>query len=122
MNSLNVEIKGLMPNIEVRKLMASSKALIFPTQCYEGFPMCIVEAFSTGTPVICSDLGNGGSIVEEGVTGYKVKADSLEGLERAIAEINASTDIYHSTLNVYLKNFTEKENYQIIKTIYKLAR
>ena len=55
----------------MRKLVANSKALILPTRWYEGFPMSIVEAYSVGTPVICSVLGNIGNVVKEGIIGCK---------------------------------------------------
>ena len=57
-NKVNIIFRGLVSNKEARELIAVSRALILPTQWYEGFPMTIVEAFSVGTPVICSDLGN----------------------------------------------------------------
>ncbi len=77
-NDVNIEMRGFVPNNEALKIIANSKALVLPTQWYEGFPMSIVEAFSVGTPVICSDLGNAGSVVEEGITGYKFQFDSIE--------------------------------------------
>mgnify|MGYP000106731526 CR=1 FL=1 len=46
--------------------------------------MSIVEAFSVGTPVICSDLGNAGSVVEEGITGYKFTADLVDEIIQAV--------------------------------------
>ena len=54
----NVRLLGRLPNDRVRSLMATSRALILPTQCYEGFPLCIAEAYSVGTPVLVSKLGN----------------------------------------------------------------
>lgn len=68
-----VELRGFVPNSAARALMGQSKALILPTQWYEGFPMTIVEAFSAATPVICSDLGNAGSLISDGVTGFKFR-------------------------------------------------
>ena len=57
-NELHVEFKGFVPNTELRKLIAKSKALVLATQWYEGFPMSIVEVYSVRTSVICSDIGN----------------------------------------------------------------
>lgn len=51
-NQLHAELKGFVSNAEVRRLIAESRALILPTQWYEGFPMSIVEAYSVGTPVL----------------------------------------------------------------------
>lgn len=118
----NVELMGHVSNDVVREIVANSLALILPTQWYEGFPMSIVEAFSVGTPVIVSGLGNAGDIVEEGVNGFKVKSDTLEGIESAIKKLGESTDIYGTTFRVYSENYTDKNNYRILKTIYKLAR
>lgn len=70
-NLSTVEMKGFVPNTEAKKLIANSKTLILPTQWYEGFPMTIVEAYSVGTPVIGSNIGNVGSLIEDGVTGFK---------------------------------------------------
>ncbi|WP_289116837.1 glycosyltransferase family 4 protein, partial [uncultured Dubosiella sp.] len=42
-NEINVELWGFVPNEDVKRLIANSKALILPTRLYEGFPMSIVE-------------------------------------------------------------------------------
>lgn len=116
-NRVNIELRGFIPNIEARKLIANSKALVLPTQWYEGFPMSIVEAFSVGTPVICSDLGNAGSVVEEGITGCKFKADSLEGL---IDAVNRCFGLCESTREEYKEKYTESKNYDDLHRIYQL--
>lgn len=113
--SVNIELRGFVPNTEARKLIANSKALVLPTQWYEGFPMSIVEAFSVGTPVVCSDLGNAGSIVEEGVTGCKFKSDSEESL---VSAVNRCKGMYESTMNEYKKKYTEEKNYANLIDIY----
>ena len=116
-NSLsNVELRGFLPNAEVRRLIARSKALILPTQWYEGFPMTIVEAFSVGTPVLCSDLGNAGSIVQEGVTGRKFPPDSPEALARAV---KTSGGMCESTYAQYLSGYTAERNYETLEAIYR---
>lgn len=117
-NEINVELRGFVPNTEVCKLIANSKAVVLPTQWYEGFPMSIVEAYSVGTPVICSDLGNAGSVVEEGVTGCKFKCDSVDGLIDAVKRCNG---LCESTLVVYKKQYTEQINYEILTDIYNIV-
>lgn len=114
-NKVNVELRGFVPNSEARKLIANSRALILPTQWYEGFPMSVVEAFSVGTPVICSDLGNVGSIVEEGVTGYKFESRSAEGLAEAV---RGCTDICNSVESVFEKKYSSGANCRELIRIY----
>lgn len=114
----NVQMRGFTPNAEVRRLMAQSRALILPTRCYEGFPVSIVEAFSVGTPVLCSDLGNAGSIVTEGVTGRKFQPDSPEDLARAVG---TSGGMCESTYAQYLSGYTAERNYETLEAIYRQA-
>ena len=111
----NVRMLGFVDNRQVKGLMAESRAVILPTQWYEGFPMTIVEAFSAGTPVLCSDLGNAGSIVREGVTGRKFPPDSPEALARAVG---ASGGMCESTYEEYLRFYTPERNYEMLMGVY----
>lgn len=113
----NIEMRGRLPNIEVRKLISNSKAFILPTQWYEGFPMTIVEAYSVGTPVICSKIGNAGSIVKEGITGYKFKEDSVDELKKTIN--NRYYDLYERARDEFNERYTDVKNYEILQMIYK---
>lgn len=114
-----VKMMGFVPNNETRKLIGESKALILPTQCYEGFPMSMIEAFSTGTPVLCSDLGNGGSIVTNGVNGIKFVPDCPEEIIKAVINIESYKNIYETTYQVYLEKYTIQKNYEKLMDIYK---
>lgn len=114
----NVEMTGFVPNAEVKKIVANSKALILPTQWYEGFPMSIVEAFSVGTPVITSDMGNAGSLIVEGVTGCKFAADSVDEIVKAVERIGKYMNICETVRNVYEMNYTAKKNYEMLRKIY----
>lgn len=115
-NRVNIEMRAFVSNIEVRKLIAKSKALVLPTQCYEGFPMSIVEAFSVGTPVVCSDLGNAGSIVDEGITGRKFQIASIESFINAIYKCDGMCE---STMAEFKKKYTTIKNYEMIQMIYE---
>ena len=114
----SVEMMGVVPNEKVREMVANSKALILPTQCYEGFPMTIAEAFAVGTPVIASDLGNAGSLVEEGVTGCKFVADSPEELKQAVIRMGRCSDLYKSIRYECGEKYTEMQNYEILMRVY----
>lgn len=116
-NKTNIELRGFVPNMETRSLIANSKGLVLPTQCYEGFPMSIVEAFSVGTPVICSDLGNAGNVVEEGITGCKFKADSAEEIVKAVERCYGMCS---STWSEYKEKYTESKNYEELDKIYQI--
>ena len=108
-------MRGFVPNNEALKIIANSKALVLPTQWYEGFPMSIVEAFSVGTPVICSDLGNAGSVVEEGINGRKFKKENVSELVEIVNDQDVASKMVYEN---YKEKYTEDINYEILKSIY----
>ena len=115
-NNLNIEMKGFVKNEEALKYIASSKALILPTKWYEGFPMSMVEAFSVGTPVICTNIGNSKSIIKDGTNGITFELNDMDSLINAIKGINISKE---EVFNVFNKYYTEEVNYEILNDIYK---
>lgn len=119
-NRLNsVEMKGFVNNSEVVKMIGNSKALVFPTQCYEGFPMTIVEAFSVGTPVVASDLGNAGNLIVEGVTGTKFLSKSPDSLSKALQRVGTYKNISLTTQSEYEEKYTELQHYKQLMNIYE---
>jgi glycosyltransferase involved in cell wall biosynthesis len=58
-----VRFTGWLPHEEVRGLMFASRALLFPSVCFEVFPLTLVEAMSAGLPVIASAHGGSAEIV-----------------------------------------------------------
>lgn len=116
-----VKMLGYVSKEEVYGAISKSKALILPTQWYEGFPMSIAEAFSMGTPVITSDIGNAADLVIEGINGAKFRADSPEELVKALNRFNEYKDIYNTTIAEYEDNYTEEQNYEKLIEIYKKA-
>ena len=115
---LNVEMRGYIQNEETIKLIAESKGWILPTQWYEGFPMSIVEAFSVGTPVLCSDLGNAGSVVENKVMGYKFKYNSINQIINAVKELMNQSLNNNQIKKIYNDKYSEHTNYEMLERIY----
>jgi len=58
-----VRFTGWLPHDDVRALMLGSRALVFPSVCFEVFPMTLVEAMAAGLPVIASAHGGSAEIV-----------------------------------------------------------
>lgn len=109
-------MKGYIKHEDLFDMIENALATIMPTQCYEGFGMNVIESFSCGTPVIGSDLGNVGNLIEEGCNGWKFQHDSIDGLIDAIGRIE---DIVDSTHNDYLEKYTPEANYRKLMKIYQ---
>src|SRR5258706_7455222 len=65
----NIHYLGFQDKVNVANHMKKCKALIFPSIWYEGFPLTVLEAFSTGTLVIASKLGAMAEIIHDRVNG-----------------------------------------------------
>ena len=62
-NIKNMNFVGQKSSKEVLKIISNAKFLIFPSEWYESMPMTIIEAFSTGTLVLASNIGSIKSII-----------------------------------------------------------
>lgn len=114
----NIKMMGQVEPHILHNSIKESLATIFCSQLYEGFPMAIIESFSCATPVVCCNFGNHGSLIVDGVNGYRFTLYSKEECIDKIETIIGNKTIYDSTYSNYLDNYTEERNYKILKDIY----
>ena len=110
-------------NVIVEKLK-QCKALIFPSEWFEGFPMTILEAFATGTPVIGSRIGGVAEIIKDKFNGllFDVGNESdLVSKTQQLENIDLRRALSANARNSYLQNYTPEKNYQILMDIYGQA-
>lgn len=119
----NILWLGKQPNKIVYKWLAKVKALIFPSTWYEGFPMTILEAFSVGCPVICSDIGSQHSIVKNGYSGLHFKIgdglDLMEKVERLEKNKDLVDYLGENGRREYENYYTPQKNYELLTNIYQ---
>ena len=115
-----VKLLGQVPHDKVLELLAESKALILPTCCYEGQPMSIIESYAVGTPVIASDLGNAGNMVEPEVTGLRFRCGDVHSLRDAVCHCEEKEQ--WDTKTVYQEKYTSEMNYEMLQEIYRKAQ
>lgn len=116
----HIHYMGFQQQDVVFTYLAKAAAMLFPTDLYEGFPMTIIEAFALGTPVICSDIGNGADLVKQAKAGVAFTRRSRDGLEKAIAEVERNFDMYSANAReAYGHMCTPEANYRQLKTIYE---
>lgn len=66
-------------------LFKISDVAVFPS-LYEPFGIVALEAMAAGCPVIVSDVGGLGEVVEQGVTGLKIPRGDLDAMAQAIEQ------------------------------------
>jgi glycosyltransferase involved in cell wall biosynthesis len=81
---LPVKFLGRVPPSRVIELMQNAALLVVPSECYEGFPRVVVEAFATGAAIVASDIGGLGELIRDGMDGMKFRPRSTEDLAAAV--------------------------------------
>jgi len=102
--------------------MKQCQALVFPSIWYEGLPITILEAFSTGTPVIASDIDNIKTIVTDGYNGlHFAHGDSgalASKLREFLEEQSRNARLYKQARQTFEDMYTTQANYRQLVEIY----
>lgn len=118
----NIELLGFKQKDEVMKLISNAKALIVPSQCYEGFPMTIAESLSMGIPIIAGNIGNLSTIINDGKNGllfkYNDKNSLIEKINRLKDDSNLFEKLSDGALRSFNREYNSVKNYELLINIY----
>jgi glycosyltransferase involved in cell wall biosynthesis len=121
----SVEVVGHCSHEQTIDMMKKASMLIFPSECYEGFPLTVIEAFAAGLPVIASRLGAMAELIEDGRTGLHFRpGDYLDLSEKVLGLYFKSEErkrIGMEARTEFLSKYTGQINYEMLMKIYKLA-
>jgi glycosyltransferase involved in cell wall biosynthesis len=117
-----VQWLGWQPRDLVLANMRDARLLLFPSECYEGFPLVLLEAMATGLPVIATDRGSVPEIVERGRTGVLVRGGSVndweDALRWAIGHPGELTALGRSGRSEFERLYTAEPGYQRLADTY----
>ncbi|SFD09964.1 glycosyltransferase family 4 protein [Bacillus sp. UNCCL81] len=114
-NCSNIEYLGFKNGIEKENLVKNALCLVIPSDWDEPFGRIVIESYGLGTPVIASDRGGLGELVDEGITGYKFNSKNKAGFSSKI------TKIWNVNSEDYLKmrsNCIRKSNKEFSREVY----
>ena len=80
-----VEYLGFLTTTQMQEQVRQCRALLMTPRWVEAFGNVAIEALACGVPVIAYKRGGPAEIVREGLTGFLVEPDSVNGLIGAIA-------------------------------------
>lgn len=122
---LPVRFMGQVSALAAQQQIAEAGLLVLPSECFEGFPMVVREAFAFGTPVAVSDIGPLPSIVQHGESGVVFEAGNPASLLREIRGAWTAPGVLPALGNgaraAFEAHYTEKSNYQTMIRIYQRA-
>ena len=121
----HISFLGQLTANEVANEMNRASFLVMTSECYEGFPMVLVEAFAHSLPVVATRLGGMAEIVEDGVTGLHFIPGNPQDLAEKVQWLhNHPEECRNMGANAranYVKKYTPERNYKILMNIYQQA-
>lgn len=120
----NIQYLGRLPYSQIAALLQKCSVLLFPSIWYEGMPMTIIEAFSTSTPVICSNLGAMSEMIIDGHNGLFFEVGSIRSLQEKMDEWAKKTDdekkqMRKNAYAAYKSKYTPEINKIQLERIYR---
>jgi len=82
-----ISFLGKLGRAEVRRELAASAVLVFPSLWREPFGLGIIESMAAGRPVIASDSGAPAQIIADGKTGLLVPPGDSKALREAVQSL-----------------------------------
>lgn len=87
-----VEFVGHCAGERLWGLVRDARAVILPSRWYENAPLCILEAYASGKPVIGTRIGGITEMVDVGTTGFLAEPGDVDGLAGVIQDVAAVPD------------------------------
>ncbi|NEX62730.1 glycosyltransferase [Noviherbaspirillum galbum] len=110
---------------QILRKMQDARYLVVPSICYENSPRTIVEAFSSGLPVIASRLGALADIVNDGVTGLLFNPGDPADLAAKMAWADDHPEemvrMGMAARAEYEASYTPARNHEMLVSIYEDA-
>lgn len=121
----SIRFLGFLDEQAVRDEVGKAKLLVLPSECMEGFPMVLTEAFALGTPAAVSNLGPLPSIVRHGINGAVFAAADPKAIVSCISDLWARPislkAMGQSARETFLEKYTSEENFKQLISIYNIA-
>ena len=125
MSSRNVRFTGELSHTEAVERMRRAAAIAIPSRWYEGFPMVVLEAMATGTPVLASAIGSLAEIVQHKQTGLLVEPNSIEAwldsLQFVSRQPQQMAEMGKTARNQFLNFHSEAVGLQSLMDVYASA-
>lgn len=122
---LPVRFMGQLDAQAAQQQIAHGRLLVLPSECFEGFPMVVREAFAFGTPCAVSDLGPLPSIVDHGRSGLVFAPANPRAL---LAQVRAAWEapgqlaqLGQGARQAFEQHYTETANHATLMNIYQQA-
>jgi glycosyltransferase involved in cell wall biosynthesis len=122
---VGVRFLGHLDRQTVFAILKRARFLVVPSECYENFPMTVVEAYACATPTIAAGIGALQEIITDQRTGIHFVSGNAEDLacktEWAWTHPREMEEIGQAGHAEFVTKYTADSNYRTLMDIYKRA-
>jgi len=115
----NILFLGEVSEYRKTKLYAGAKIFVLPSIVGESFGVVLLEALSSGTPVVATNVGGVPEVVKNGSEGFLVDPGEPHKLAEAIAEILSSEELWLKMSINARKKAVEKFSIETVGRLYE---
>lgn len=120
-----VEFTGWQDRPQVQALIERASVLLLPSECYEGFPMSLLEAMSHRVPIVAYDLGAQADIIRKADCGVLVQPGDPDAFVRAVRQLLADpaerARLGENGRRACQTDYSPETNYRQLLAIYRQA-
>ncbi|MDX2072286.1 MAG: glycosyltransferase family 4 protein [Haliscomenobacter sp.] len=119
----NISCMGALSHDKLSEELRNCTALVFPSIWYEGMPLTLLHAFSTGTPIIASNIGAMSTMIEDHHNGLHFKTGDAADLAQKLAYWNnlpeSEKEAYGlRSRKTYEDRYTPESNLKSLRLVY----
>jgi len=122
---LPIRFLGQLSSDAAHDQISHAKLLLLPSECFEGVPMVLLEAFAFGTPTAVSNIGPLPSIVQDGVNGVVFQPSDprsiIQSVQSAQNEPGMLELLASGARQSFESLYSESANYKLLLNIYEHA-
>lgn len=120
-NNKNIIYHGFLSEAELNKLLISCDVMVVPSIWYEPFGRVVIDGYKNVLPVIGSNMGGIGEIIDDKITGSLVKANDYEELRNSMIYFNDRNNIKKYLANCIKKldEFSIEKQVESFELLYK---
>ncbi len=119
----NVYFLGYTQHEKCLGIVKYGEFVVFPSIWYEGCSMVEIEAESLGKPLIATELGFSEEAIQDGVNGYKVKLNHINGFVNKIRMLWNDSELCvamgKNARRDYEAKYQPEDNYEQLINIYR---
>ena len=117
-----VEFRGFVPPAEVPSILAGARALVVPSECYEGQPRSILEAYAAGVPVVAHRIGGLTEIVTDNETGLLVEPGNQRewgDAARRLLDDGEAERMGKEAHRLWKEHYSPERGLHLLEAVYK---